>query len=181
MYFHRGRPPLLLCHSICYLRPFPPTCSCLLGPYYHELLALLVGRAILLPLKRVKPKWGATAKRLQTTDPGFQPWVSWFTRRALKASSTPRSRGAIRGGRASPRAARTFPTQRCISRPRLQDVLSSADKRIARTRSLPDPPRCCASRVAPDVGVRCRITTQTSRIPLGRRFQGESSDIPTEG
>ena len=168
MYLQRGR-PRYCCVTYLLPPPLPPNLqlfswSLLAG----VLFALLVGRAILLPLKRVKPKWGATAKRLQTTDPGFQPWVSWFTRRALKASSTPRSRGAIRGGRASPRAARTFPTQRCISRPRLQDVLGSADKRIARTRSLPDPPRCCASRVAPDVGVRCRITTQTSRIPLAR-------------
>jgi hypothetical protein len=114
------------------------------------------------------------------TDPGFQPWVSWFTRRALKASSTPRSRGAIRGGRASPRAARTFPTQSCISRPRLQDVLGSADKRIARTRSLPDPPRCRASRVIPDVSVRCRITAQRL-ISSWAPFSRASSDIPNQG
>jgi hypothetical protein len=56
-------------------------------------------------------------------SPGLQPWVSWSARCALKASPTPRSRGANRGGRASSRAARMCHNPKVYIRPRSQHGL----------------------------------------------------------
>jgi|SRR5215469_14344109 len=80
------------------------------------LLALLVGRGIFLPLKRINPKW-----------------------------ALPRS-----GDRPSPKGFN----------------LGSVGSRGV------------ALKVAPDVGVRCRIATQTSRIPLGRHLPPSSLLFP---